>query len=78
MEDTDIVRNMHNKNEEKNQKKEDKKKQFFEQEQQPKQLIKSFNGLHLSRPLLKAVSELGFINPTPIQVYGYSLLRWLE
>lgn len=29
---------------------------------------RSFNQLHLSRPLLRAINELGFTHPTPIQV----------
>lgn len=28
----------------------------------------SFTQLHLSRPLLRAINEMGFTTPTPIQV----------
>lgn len=35
----------------------------------------SFADLHLSRPLLKAVAELGYAHPTPIQVGGAASYR---
>ncbi|KAK8791907.1 hypothetical protein WA158_005284 [Blastocystis sp. Blastoise] len=64
----DLIRNIHEEPVSVNTDKQDKnQKNFFEEENKSIEVIKTFNGLHLSRPLLKAVNELGFLNPTPIQ-----------
>ena len=44
--------------------------EFFSEESQPSAsaLPHSFNQLRLSRPLLRAINEMGFTTPTPIQV----------
>lgn len=45
------------------------KKPFFEQApKDTKYQASSFASLNLSRPLVKACTELGYTNPTPIQV----------
>ncbi|XP_015766933.1 PREDICTED: probable ATP-dependent RNA helicase DDX27 [Acropora digitifera] len=44
----------------------EKKKKFF-QEPPPQVMHESFSTMNLSRPLLKAINDLGFIHPTPIQ-----------
>ena len=38
-------------------------------------LARSFNQLRLSRPLLRAVNEMGFTTPTPIQVQHHPLMH---
>ena len=46
-------------------------KQFFEADpflNGKDEEITSFAGLHLSRPLLRAIADLGYKAPTPIQV----------
>ncbi|KAK8813884.1 DEAD/DEAH box RNA helicase [Blastocystis sp. ATCC 50177/Nand II] len=45
------------------------REEFFDTSAQPAAEIipRSFNQLHLSRPLLRAINELGFSHPTPIQ-----------
>ena len=43
------------------------KEDFFSEEQPVDTTIKNFNQLHLSRPLLRAINEMGFTSPTPIQ-----------
>ena len=46
------------------------REEFFDTSAQPaaEDIPRSFNQLHLSRPLLRAINELGFSHPTPIQV----------
>ncbi|XP_068674830.1 probable ATP-dependent RNA helicase DDX27 isoform X2 [Montipora capricornis] len=46
--------------------KEKKKNKFFE-EPPPQVMHQSFSTMNLSRPLLKAINDLGFSHPTPIQ-----------
>jgi hypothetical protein len=43
------------------------KEYFAERLLEPTQLAESFEELNLSRPLLKAISEMGYHQPTPIQ-----------
>ncbi|KAK8816876.1 hypothetical protein WA577_002670 [Blastocystis sp. JDR] len=45
------------------------REEFFDTSAQPaaEDIPRSFNQLHLSRPLLRAINELGFSHPTPIQ-----------
>jgi len=45
----------------------DRKAAFFDSEVGPVQTHDSFLSMNLSRPLLKAVTNLGFTKPTPIQ-----------
>ncbi len=44
---------------------------YFEEETEASKVnaldIPTFHSLHLSRPLLRAVTEMGFVTPTPIQ-----------
>lgn len=46
------------------------REEFFTQESEKSKedLPQSFTQLHLSRPLLRAINEMGFTTPTPIQV----------
>ena len=42
--------------------------EYFEEEtEEAKSSVPTFHALHLSRPLLRAVTEMGFVTPTPIQ-----------
>ena len=44
------------------------KEEFFSKEsKQDEPPARNFTELHLSRPLLRAVNEMGFVTPTPIQ-----------
>lgn len=45
------------------------REEFFEEESKPAKevTIRSFNQLRLSRPLLRAINEMGFTTPSPIQ-----------
>jgi ATP-dependent RNA helicase DDX27 len=45
----------------------ERKEYFVERLLEPSHLAESFDELNLSRPLLKAISELGYHQPTPIQ-----------
>ncbi|XP_073234182.1 probable ATP-dependent RNA helicase DDX27 [Porites lutea] len=49
-----------------NDKIKEKKRKFFE-EPPPQVMHQTFTTLNLSRPLLKAINDLGFSHPTPIQ-----------
>lgn len=51
--------------------------EFFSEESQTPatSLARSFNQLRLSRPLLRAINEMGFTTPTPIQVRCEAWLR---
>lgn len=44
------------------------KEEFFSKDsRQEEPLARNFNELRLSRPLLRAINEMGFVTPTPIQ-----------
>ncbi|KAM6498130.1 DEAD domain containing protein [Amanita muscaria] len=45
----------------------DRKAAYFDSESAPKQLHDSFLKMNLSRPIIKALTNLGFSKPTPIQ-----------
>ena len=53
-----------------NSKKMPTREEFFteESEEVKDEKPQSFTQLHLSRPLLRAINEMGFTTPTPIQV----------
>jgi ATP-dependent RNA helicase DDX27 len=53
--------------EEETQAQKDRKAAFFDSEAGPAQTHDSFLSMNLSRPLLKAITTLGFMKPTPIQ-----------
>lgn len=46
-------------------------REYFEEETEEAKSaardVPTFHSLHLSRPLLRAVTEMGFVSPTPIQ-----------
>lgn len=46
----------------------DRKAAFFADDTRPSKQSDSFLGMNLSRPILKALTSLGFATPTPIQV----------
>ena len=50
------------------------REEFFEEESKPAKEVtsRSFNQLRLSRPLLRAINEMGFTTPSPIQVVASS------
>ena len=49
------------------------REEFFEESKPAKEVtIRSFNQLRLSRPLLRAINEMGFTTPSPIQVVASS------
>ncbi|CAG8551099.1 2222_t:CDS:2 [Ambispora gerdemannii] len=57
--------------EEENEYEKERKKAFFADESElnhQSDLIDSFQSMNLSRPILKGLSQLGFVQPTPIQV----------
>lgn len=53
--------------EEETQAQKDRKAAFFDSESGPTETHDSFLSMNLSRPLLKAITSLGFTKPTPIQ-----------
>jgi len=53
--------------EEETQAQKDRKAAFFDSEAGPAETHDSFLSMNLSRPLLKAITTLGFTKPTPIQ-----------
>ncbi|CAG8476426.1 12071_t:CDS:2 [Ambispora leptoticha] len=58
-------------NDEENEYEKERKKAFFADESElnhKSDLIDSFQSMNLSRPILKGLSQLGFVQPTPIQV----------
>ena len=67
----DVIKSVQNTNKDKN-KKLPSREEFFsdETEKSKEDLPQSFTQLHLSRPLLRAINEMGFTTPTPIQVFS--------
>lgn len=57
--------------------------EFWGEESQPSStssssstpVARSFNQLRLSRPLLRAINEMGFTTPTPIQVHHHPFMQ---
>lgn len=66
-EEEDVIRSVKNTLEGEEKKVPSKEKFFSDETKTDEPLARNFNQLRLSRPLLRAVNEMGFITPTPIQ-----------
>ena len=66
-EEEDVIRSVKNTLEGEEKKVPSKEKFFSDETKTDEPLAHNFNQLRLSRPLLRAVNEMGFITPTPIQ-----------